>query len=118
MTEVDPHELLSALLDRDAVDPDRLAALLERPAARALLVDFVRLRAALRDEGTETTGARPRVAARQRTMPVALLRIAAAVLLVALGALAGRHFATPDPDAPPEPTRVVQLVPGTAGGPR
>jgi hypothetical protein len=32
-------------------------------------------------------------------------------MLLALGAAAGRRFALADVDAPPEPTRVVQLAP-------
>ena len=115
MTETDPRELLSALLDREPVDPDRLAGLLEDAEARALLVDFVRLRSALHAEDDTVSPARPPVAPGRRAFgPV--FQIAAALVLVALGALGGRHFATTDPDAPPEPTRVVQLVPGTGGG--
>jgi hypothetical protein len=115
MTDPDRHELLSALLDREPVDPDRLAALLAQAESRALLVDFVRLRAALR---VEPAGARPVLTAatpRRRTVAWPLFQVAAAILLVVLGALAGHRLA-PGDDAPPEPTRVVRLVP--AGGPR
>jgi hypothetical protein len=110
MTVPESHDVLSALLDREPVDPDRLAALLERPEARALLVDFVRLRAALHPEAGDaqpvsSTPVRPR-----RTVARPLFQIAAAVLLVALGALAGARLTPGDGDAPPEPTRVVPLV--------
>jgi hypothetical protein len=118
MTDPDIHEVLSALLDREPVDPDHLAALLERPDARALLVDFVRLRSALHADGAEAAGATMPRAARPRSGARPLLAIAAAILLVTAGALLGTRFAATDDDRPPEPTRVVQLVPASGGGPR
>ena len=112
MADPAAHELLSALLDREPVDPDLLAGLLDDPEARALLVDFVRLRFVLHGD-TEHAAPAPGLALRRRrSVGALLLRIAAAVLLLALGAVAGRRFALADIDAPPEPTRVVQLAPG------
>jgi hypothetical protein len=111
MTDPDRHELLSALLDREPVDPDRLAALLEQAESRAMLVDFARLRAALSPDAGD---ARPVLSAAVppgRTVARPLFQIAAAILLVALGALAGSRLTPGDGDTPPEPTRVVRLVP-------
>jgi hypothetical protein len=47
---------------------------------------------------------------RPRTVAWPLFQVAAAILLVALGALAGHRLA-PGDEVPPEPTRVVPLVP-------
>ena len=113
MTEHAVHELLSALLDREPVDPDALAATLEHAEARALLVDFVRLRAVLQPDGLDAPAVTSPPPAR-RTPARAMLQLAAAVLLVALGALAGHRLSPGDVEPPPEPTRVVPLVP--AGG--
>ena len=116
MTISESHDVLSALLDREPVDPDQLAALLERAEARALLVDFVRLRAALHPEAGETRPVLSALTPPRRTAARPLFQIAAAVLLVALGALAGSQLTPGEGDAPPEPTRVVPLV--AAGGAR
>jgi hypothetical protein len=115
MTEFDTHEILSALLDRDPVDPDRLAALLERPEARALLVDFVRLRGILHADSAEVrSGAAPGVQPR-RSIARPLLGLAAALLLVSTGVLVGSRFASADDGRPPEPTRVIRLSPASGG---
>jgi hypothetical protein len=111
MADPAAHELLSALLDREPVDPDLLADLLDDPAARALLVDFVRLRFVLHGD-TEGAAPAPRLDVPRRRSAAWILRIAAALVLLALGAVAGRRFALGDVDTPPEPTRVVQLAPG------
>jgi hypothetical protein len=113
MTEHAVHELLSALLDREPVDPGALAATLEDAEARALLVDFVRLRAVLQPDGLDAPAVTSPPPVR-RTPARAMLQLAAAVLLVALGALAGHRLSPGDVEPPPEPTRVVPLVP--AGG--
>jgi hypothetical protein len=116
MTEPALHELLSALLDREPVDPDALAAILERAEARALLVDFVRLRTVLQPDGLDAPAVTSRTLPQTapRTPAKAMLQLAAAILLVALGALAGHQLSPADVEPPPEPTRVVPLVP--AGG--
>jgi len=113
MTEPADHELLSALLDREPVDPDALAAALERAEARALLIDFVRLRAVVHADGAGEPLATRQAPAR-RTLARPLFQLAAAVLLIALGVMAGHRLAPGDVEAPPEPTRIVPLVP--AGG--
>lgn len=119
MTGPDAHELLSALLDREPVDPDRLAALLERPEARALLVDFVRVRAAFHGDVDQAPAPAPAVTAPRRwRVPAVVLRLAAAAILVAAGVVAGQRLAATDAETPPEPSRVVQLVPASDGGRR
>jgi hypothetical protein len=111
MADPAAHELLSALLDREPVDPDLLANLLDDPEARALLVDFVRLRVVLHGDTESAEPAPRRAVPRRRSAGAWVLRVAAALLLLALGAVAGRRFALGDLDTPPEPTRVVQLAP-------
>jgi hypothetical protein len=49
----DRREVLSALIDREPVDPDVLARVLEEPEGRAMLVDFVRVRAAVNADEPE-----------------------------------------------------------------
>jgi hypothetical protein len=115
MTAPDTHEILSALLDREPVDPDCLADLLERPNARALLVDFVRVRAALHDDGQDAAAIAAPPRERQRSVARPLLAIAAAILLLTAGALLGSRFGLADDDRPPEPTRVIQLAPAGGG---
>jgi hypothetical protein len=119
MNESDSRELLSALLDREPVDAGALATILEDREARALLVDFVRMRSAFA-EPAAVPQLTPRAAARSRTVARMAFQIAAALLLVTLGAFVGRRLAASDPDAPPEPTRVVKLeaVPEAGRGPR
>jgi hypothetical protein len=120
------------------VDPDVLARVLEEPDGRALLVDFVRLRAAVNaDEDDEAArhpaagyrlplagqradsplmahGARPPVPGRSRGSR--WLRVAAVFLLLATGAGSGawveRYVSR---ERPPEPDRVVRLDPVPEG---
>ena len=66
MTMSDAREVLSALIDREPVDPDVLAALLEEAANRRLLVDFVRLRAAVRTDEDEGAARHPATHVRRR----------------------------------------------------
>ena len=44
----DQFDVISALIDGEAVDPGQLETALAQPAARALLVDFARLRQTVR----------------------------------------------------------------------
>lgn len=108
-------ELLSALIDREPVDPDALARILEEPEARTLLVDFIRLRAPLLDDGygipTEKRAATPTTPVRHtgRTW----MRVAAAFVLVAVLASGGLWVrARLVEDRPPTPARVVEFQPG------
>lgn len=110
----DERDVLSALLDREDVDADVLARVLEVPEHRRMLVDFVRLRAALRpDDATPPAETWPRRVPRGGR-PY-LLRAAAAAVLVGVGLVAGLWSAgrLPDADAPPAPSRVVRLSPVT-----
>ena len=110
----DTRELLSALIDGELVDVDMVTNMLEEPANRALLVDFLRLRTSAqsdaesapewRDDHFATADARaPRW---QRSG----LRAAAVIALLTAGAFGGtwveRSLAR---ERPPEPTRIVQL---------
>ena len=110
----DNRELLSALIDGEAVDADAVADALEIAANRRLLVDFVRLRVSVhaeddapprwRAERLTSTGP-PRV---ERSR--AWLRAAAVLALLTVGGRGARWvegFLTRE--RPPEPTRVVQL---------
>lgn len=116
MAEPSEFEVLSALLDREPVDPDVLQQVLERPAARALFVDFVRVRTALHAEPLGTMETMPSSdPARMTRVPLAM-RAAAALLLLTLGALVGVWSARERVDSPPAPSRVVRLTPSTPGG--
>ena len=115
----DHAELLSALIDREPVDPDVLAAALDDPEARQALVAFARVRAELHAPapGESEWLASHHVA---RTAPPwrQSWRLAAAAALLAAGVAAGvfaeRYAAA---DRPPVPTRVVQLDPLPANRP-
>ena len=109
----DHAELLSALIDREPVDPDALAVALDNPEARGALVAFARVRAELH---APVPGEREWMATRQ--VPGAapprrqLWRLAAAAVLLAAGLGAGvfaERYA--GRDRPPAPARVVQLDP-------
>ena len=124
---IEDHELLSALLDREPVDPDALMRLLDTEDGRALLVDFVRVRhtlhAAQPDVGPHhatrvpTEAGQPAASRDQRVVarPPAvrgLGRAAAALLLVAAGGVGGMWLADRrDDERAPEPSRVVRLTP-------
>lgn len=109
------HDVISALLDDEAFDPEELRAALDDPAGRAMLIDLAALRRIVRPRDAVPPLAAP---ARGDARSWRLLA-AAAVLLVALagGYAAGvRRGATePVAEAPP-PTRVVQAVPFTPTG--
>jgi hypothetical protein len=110
-------EILSALLDGEPVDADRLALTLEDASARATLVDFVRLRTVARDDEPVPAS----VSRLRRRSAAQLLRwpaVAAALLVVFLaGWFAPRPSRGPSPSSastelPPEPARVEKFVPG------
>ena len=110
-------EVFSALLDGEAVDADRLAAALDDPAARGALIDFVRLRAAVRT-GDDPLPASLKSPLGRRTR-VRLLRWPAAAAVVVLVFLAGllaprpwNQTAPPSSELPPEPARIEKFVPG------
>ena len=127
MTERD-QELLSSFFDGDAVDPGRLAELLEHPEAIGLLREFAALRAGV------VAGSAPREAWVQETrarldalgggslwrrwvsIPAPALA-AAAVVAAAIGVWTLRPSVPPHrEDKPPAPTRVVAFVEGQDWG--
>jgi hypothetical protein len=119
----DPLEILSALLDGEAVAPDVLAAALLAPGAREALVEFAGLRAELAaDDSTPSPGLYRAMdlafgRRRERARPVwRLVQSAAAVVvlsLATLGVLSLRaRFHDRGPQEPPPATRVIQFTPG------
>jgi negative regulator of sigma E activity len=97
----DHAELFSALMDREAVDPDALARALEDPEARRALVGFVTVRRELHA---------PRLAAWRPRLDRWRLVAAAVLLAAGLGTgIAAERYRSQQ--RPPEPTRVVQLDP-------
>lgn len=109
----DEREVLSALIDREAVDPDVLARVLEHPANRQLLVEFVRVRGALPDqEDAADTAWIPRAAAPPAGSHGRWLRAAAIFALLAAGGAGGAWLESyTSRDHPPKPDRVVRLQP-------
>lgn len=110
-------DTISAFVDGEPVDPDQLATALEAPEGRAALVDFVRMRAAMR------AGEPPLPASlgslRRTPVGLRLVRwpaVAALLLLVFLaGLLAPRPWTRPQAppdDGPPVPTRIERFTPG------
>ena len=115
-------EVLSALLDGDAVDTARLETALEDAEGRRAFVDFVRLR-----QAAATENATPRREFYERVSKELTLKrrtkarglpfpLAAAAILVAmlLGSVLDLNFTRPGhaPSAPPEPARVLRFEPG------
>lgn len=129
--EPEAMQVLSALVDAEPVDPGELAQVLETAEGRAVLVDFVRLRRAVRDEES-APGQEAVEQARARLRPVApLWRVvrataAAAVFALALlGALdlGGLIRIRPEAEAPPSVAREVPFEAGVdwkpvSGGPQ
>jgi len=130
---LDPLEILSALMDGEAVAPDVLAAALLAPGAREALVDFAALRAELEADDSLPSPALPRamdkVLARRRSYDRPVWRVlqgAAAVVVLALAALGTMSLRTRfygrGPEEPPQATRIIQFTPGVdwheEGGPQ
>lgn len=107
-------ELLSALLDGEPVDPDALSHVLDEPAARAALVDFVRLRDATRRDVGPLPASLEQLRGSGRYRSV--LHIAAAAAVLVLVFLAGLLTPLPgrgsEDTVPPQPTRVEKFEPG------
>jgi hypothetical protein len=114
MTFDERHTMLSALIDREAVDPDVLAAALDDPAGRAMLVDFVRLRLELQREDADTDDLEARRLEAAPRSSFRVRRLAAAVLLpLAIGLASGWWLADRSAEVkPPTPSRVLSFTPG------
>jgi len=127
----DDLEILSALIDGVAVDPDRLAAVLEGPHARAALVDFVRFRWSLAAEAATGHDRQPDIvlpapgklrsitafAATSRTWRRVLAAAAMISLALLVGYGVGKRMTRSSDETPPTPDRVVTFTPGTEWGP-
>jgi hypothetical protein len=113
MTTDDRFAVLSALIDREPVDPNVLASALEDPAARAQLVDFVRLRESVHRELAVDDGVEAAVRSTgHSTLKLWIARAALVLLPLTLGATAGAWFVERQATRPPAPDRIVQFVPG------
>ena len=113
MTTEPRFAVLSALIDREPVDPDVLAMVLEDPAARAQLVDFVRLRASVvRELALDDSVPAPARAVEPSRVKAWVGRAALVLLPLVFGAAAGAWFAERQEMRPPTPDRIVQFVPG------
>ena len=101
------HDVISAFLDDEPFDARELADALSDPAGRELLVDLVALRHLAQIDGRDARASSRRLLA----MPSALRAVAAvAAVLVALvgGYVAGGHRRDLTGAAAPPATRVVQ----------
>ena len=109
---------ISAFVDGEPVDPNHLAMALEDPEARAALVDFVRMRAAVR-AGDPPLPASLGSLRHPPTGPLPGLRWAAVAALLILVFLAGLMAPRPwapgrgaSAEAPPAPARIEKFTPG------
>ena len=107
-------DIISAFLDGEAVDPDELARTLAHPNARAMLADFLKLRAATGEEealpSSLTRLRTPRVAFWSARVPLPVAVMLALLAGAATLTVSGR---TPsDVQSPPTATRAVRFEPG------
>jgi hypothetical protein len=115
----DEQEVLSALIDRETVDPDTLARVLEDPAGQRALVDFVRLRVATLADDSPIPVWQPTPRTPPRFWSQRAWARAAAILLLCVAAAGGgawiqRYVSR---ERPPVPARVVQFDPVSHPGP-
>jgi negative regulator of sigma E activity len=111
------YEELSALLDGERVDPDAVAAALQDPEGRALLVDFVRLRQQVSEDGDAAAPRTLATAARRRRGRSFAWRGVAAAAVLTAGVLIGTLSQRQAP-GPPEPQVVIEFEPGREWGSR
>jgi hypothetical protein len=105
--------VLSALLDREPVDPNAVAAAIELPEGRALLIDFARLRALTMDALDSQARIQTMPDARRRYPRTAWLKRAAVVLLPVLLTIGGAVvYERWEDTRPPAPDRVIEFTPG------
>jgi hypothetical protein len=116
---IDEREVLSALIDRETVDPDTLARVLEDPAGRRALVDFVRLRVKTLADDSPLPVWQPTPHTFPGFWSQRAWARAAAILLLCVAAAGGgawiqRYVSR---EGPPVPGRVVQFDPVPHQGP-
>ena len=103
------HEVISAFLDERPFELQDLAATLEDPQGRALLIDLVALRRIV--QPTETVPAATSVGVKGWSSLRPALAAAAVVMALASGYLVGTNRTAPATEAAaPAPTRVVQVT--------
>ena len=108
-------ETMSALWDGEPVDPDALAAALGDPAARTALVDFARMRVAVRAVEASLPASLETMRRTHGITPVRLpLGAVAALLLIMLltGWMLPRPWAADVDETPPVPARTLTFEPG------
>ena len=115
-----PHDLaaLSAFLDDEPVSPEALAEALAQPGGREALLDFVLVRAALREDPVPTERLR-RALGREGAPAIAMRRnvrrwAAAAALILAAAALV-RYWPREKADEATRPPAVTREEPFTEG---
>ena len=89
MTSDERHTVLSALIDREDVDPDALAVALNDEVGRALLIDFLRLRVELQREEACATEAQPNRALPTRRSHARWRLVATLLLPLGVGVAGG-----------------------------
>ena len=105
------YMVLSALMDREPVDPDALSATINTAEGRAALVDLVRLRTLVAAE----LDSEPAIQAQRSSAVIgsgAWRWVAAALIPFAVGLGGGYWWRVRAESRPPTPTRIVQFVPG------
>jgi len=114
MTErISNHEAISAFIDNEPFDAHELASALATPGGRELLLDLIAMRHVVLADITPESA----VTGVVKRAPWRRLAAAAAIVIALAGAYAaGRQFATNSGttamDAPPAPTKVIELRPG------
>ena len=105
----DSHEVISAFLDERPFALQDLAATLEDPEGRALLVDLLALRRIVQPTEAVSVATSPEVKRWSRLRPA--VAAAAIVMALASGYLVGiRRTASAAESSAPAPTRVVQVT--------
>ena len=112
MITSEAREVLSALIDREPVDPDVLAMVLEDAGARAMLVDFVRLRRLVETETGEHSIEPFRAAGARTRRDPARLAAAAALVVLSVGLGGWWLLDTSSGEEPPTPARVLRFERG------
>jgi hypothetical protein len=102
------HEVISAFLDERAFELKELAATLEQPEGRALLIDLLALRRVVQPSDVVPQLVMPVSSPRSRLRPA--LAAAAVVMALAGGYLLGVNRPPVAESAAPAPTRVVQVT--------